>query len=99
MIPSKLKSICYELLPLSIAIGILFAAAIGIGLSMGIGILQNFIYEDPSAGGWTWTLAFPLTIPALLASLPWSQELSSTDETLSIAIGVFINGFIGLIIW
>ena len=99
MIPSKIKSVFYELLPFSIAICILVAAAFGVGLSMGLGTLQNFIYDDPSAGGWAWILAIPLSIPALFASLPWSQELLSIGETLSIVVGVLINGFIGLIIW
>ncbi|WP_434930445.1 hypothetical protein ACRWQM_14540 [Shewanella sp. HL-SH5] len=99
MIPSKFKNVIYDVLPLSIAIGILLLGALGVGISMGLGMILNFIYDDPSAGGWTWIFAIPLALPTMLVSLPWSHEISSIGETNSIVVGVLINGFIGLFFW
>ncbi len=99
MFPIKLKAVAYRFLPCTIAIGLLLLAILGIILGLGLGLLLNHLYDDPSAGQWTQMISALLFMPATICSFPWVSYLSSFNDTYAFCLGLLINTAIGQLLW
>ena len=94
----RLKRIVFYYAPLALACAVLVFSAVIFVIVLLLSAFLDFV-GGAGAGGWTWIFVMPVFLLLEVIGQPWSEMLGDGLSFVNNAIGILINGVIGLIPW